>query len=331
MLTEAQVTHFHETGYLIVENVLDTDTLNTVEAEYDALIDQAAARMYAQGKISSSYKGLPFGERYTRILQEDSTIFDQLEICLTIADNRVPDDATIHTGPAVFKMLTHPKILDVVESIIGPEITVSPRHHIRLKPPRKQIPQDSAGNSYIAHTPWHQDHAFVTDEAQVSQDLTVWVAMTDATPENGCLLCIPGSHKKEGDVLNPHCPGSRLTSEYYIPGALLETRQAVPLPVKRGGVVLFHRYNAHASYQNKSNGLRWSFDLRYLPTGQPNGRPFFPEFVARSAAHPETVLSDPNRWARLWQKAHERLSGGINVGPIYPNKWLENQNLPICA
>ena len=84
--------------------------------------------------------------------------------------------------------------------------------------------------------------------------------------------------------------------------------EAKPLPVPAGGVILFHPLTIHGSLVNRSDGLRWSFDLRYNVTGEPTGRPMFPSFVARSAAAPETVLRDPAAWRRLWEEARQRLS-----------------------
>jgi hypothetical protein len=75
------------------------------------------------------------------------------------------------------------------------------------------------------------------------------------------------------------------------------------VPVEKGGIVFMHRYTPHRSTPNYSQGVRWSIDLRYQPTGQPTGRPFHPAFVARSRSHPETVLTDHAEWARQWEKA----------------------------
>ena len=72
--------------------------------------------------------------------------------------------------------------------------------------------------------------------------------------------------------------------------------------------------------------VRLSFDLRYQPIGQPTGRPAFPGFIARSAAHPERVLRDPAAWARSWYEARERLAE--QEDPTY-NRW--RADAPVCA
>lgn len=73
-------------------------------------------------------------------------------------------------------------------------------------------------------------------------------------------------------------------------------------------MLFMHRRTPHASIPNISNQIRWSFDLRYQPIGQPTGRPKFPGFIARSHQQPERVLNDFHTWATLWRKARTRLA-----------------------
>ncbi len=162
-------------------------------------------------------------------------------------------------------------------------------------------------------------------EADETQQLTVWVAVTEANEKNGCLVSVPGSHRLGPET---HCPGKQLTSEPQIPDALMDGRTTVPLPVKRGGIVLFHKFNIHCALPNRSDKMRWSVDLRYHPTGQATGRPAFPGFVARSRAHPESELRDPVKWARSWQEARARIVSGQYKGRIFEEaRW---SNSPAC-
>jgi ectoine hydroxylase-related dioxygenase (phytanoyl-CoA dioxygenase family) len=80
------------------------------------------------------------------------------------------------------------------------------------------------------------------------------------------------------------------------------------VPVKRGGVLLFHHLTKHASLTNTSDGIRWSFDLRYQPIGQPTGRPAFPGFIARSRQNPASAVTDWQVWADLWRETRSRLA-----------------------
>ena len=86
------------------------------------------------------------------------------------------------------------------------------------------------------------------------------------------------------------------------------------------------RWRPTLPYQSES--IRWSLDLRYSPAGQPTGRPAFPEFLARSRAHPEHVLRDPDAWAALWYAARDLLAG-VESGPF--NRWHTAAAAAACA
>ena len=96
--------------------------------------------------------------------------------------------------------------------------------------------------------------------------------------------------------------------------------------MKPGSVLFMTRDTIHSSLPNRSNKVRWSFDIRYSPIGQPTGRPLFPGFVARSRSRPESVLTDPKVWSRLWSDARSRLADQEN--PLF-NRWSEDT--PGCA
>lgn len=100
----------------------------------------------------------------------------------------------------------------------------------------------------------------------------------------------------------------------------------IPMPMKRGDVLLLHRRTVHGSLPNESDDIRWSFDLRYNPIGQPTGRGAFPGFVARSRENPESELHDPDEWTRMWTEARDALAG--RQGVIF-NRWSVED--PACA
>jgi hypothetical protein len=184
---------------------------------------------------------------------------------------------------------------------------------MRIKPPQYQLNGENVSHSNIGITTWHQDTVAVLPEADDTNQLTVWVAITDADEENGCLVSIPGSHRQGPKI---HQPGE-IAREPTIPESIINGRKGLPLPVKRGGLVIFHKQNIHSSLPNLSDRLRWSVDLRYHPVGQPSGRPAFPGFVARSKSSPELELKDPLVWKRLWDDARTRIIRGEYTGPIF--------------
>ena len=326
-LTVEQLDRFHEDGYLVVEDVLTEADLAAVEIEYREIIDRVAADLVEQGKIRP-LRGGTFSENYIEAMQQLEDMYDlyqHLDISLPLLDE-LDASHTMNAGPAVFRLLTNPRLLDIAESVIGPEIYSNPVQHTRIKPPARHLP-DAALDANIAAALWHQDSAVIDAEADGTDMLTVWLAVTDATIENGCLIVERGSHREE---MTLHCPGKVFAAEIYIPETIIDGDRVVPLEVPAGGAVLLHKMTEHGSLDNLSDDIRWSFDLRYQPIGQPTGRSVFPGFVARSTAHPEQVVTDPQEWADLWWQARDRIANG--EVPMHLNaRWDANALQPVCA
>ena len=326
-LTAEQLDRFHQDGYLVVENVLAEADLGAVEAEYLAIIDRVTAALVEEGRIRP-LEGGTFSERYIESIQQIDdmyAIYQHLDICLPML-KELDHSHTMNAGPEVFRLLTIPRLLDIVESVIGPEIYSNPVQHTRIKPPARYLPA-AVTDSNIAATTWHQDAGVINPEADGTDMLTVWLAVTDATIENGCLIVERGSHHEN---LTLHCPGTAASATTYIPESIIDWDRVVPLEVKAGGAVLLHKHTEHGSLDNRSDDIRWSFDLRYQPIGQPTGRSVFPGFVARSKAHPEQVVTDHEGWGELWWEARDRIVSG-EVPWQFNARWDANALHPVCA
>ena len=105
-------------------------------------------------------------------------------------------------------------------------------------------------------SPWHQDWYYWKGANKIS----VWIALDDATPENGCLKMIAGSHFKRFKVKQVKAQngfGWRIGNEEI--AGLPETT----LAVNRGDAVFFHDQTLHGSYPNTTGADRWSFISTY--------------------------------------------------------------------
>ncbi|PTX54223.1 ectoine hydroxylase-related dioxygenase (phytanoyl-CoA dioxygenase family) [Litoreibacter ponti] len=308
MLSAAQISAFHRDGYLVVPDVVPQDTLDRVRTEYAGLLDGLCEGW--------GIKGAGFEEKLIAAYRAGFDWFQPLDISLP--GDRIAADTPMHFGPAVFEMATHTRLLDLAEDLLGGEITANPIQHVRIKPP---TPDLRAGEvrAHITATDWHQDRAVALEEADETDMITVWLAVTDATVENGCLKVQPFSGTPE---MLPHCPKTQTA----IADAFIDEDGAVPLPVPSGGAVIFHPLVPHASLPNRSDGIRWSFDLRFNKTGQPTGRSHFPDFVARSRARPETELHDWRAWRAMWEEARARLA---ETSHIDIHRW--QSDAPYCA
>ena len=322
-LTADQLEKFERDGFLLVEKLFSpADDLDPIIEEYKGVLERLAAELYAAGKISSTYSDLPFGRRVSQIYQESGEIHAQY-FDFSLPQGNVRHDTPMWVGPAVFNAITNPRLLDAVESIIGPEIYSNPVQHVRIKPPERLVPKDpESGQARLGATNWHQDNGVVLPEADDSNIVTVWFSLLDAPLESGCLQVIPGSHR---DGIRTHCPGG--FGGLKIPAPLLEMDQALPVPTKRGDVLFLQKRTCHASLSNVSDDIRWSFDLRYNPIGQATGRGIFPGFVARSHSAPASELRDPADWAQLWYDTRQHMAETQYTKRF--NRW--DANAPVCA
>ncbi len=321
--TRVDIERFNDQGYLVVEDVLDIkQDLDPVVAEYEVLLDALINEWHRAGTIPSDYADMPFGERLARFLTDGGTkAYAPFDISLPFSG--VTEETPIHLGPATFNLLTSPRLLDAVEQVVGPEVLSNPIQHVRIKPNESLLPPEFR-NTLVGQTDWHQDQGVALPEVDETEMLTVWVPVTDATVENGCLCVVPGSHHQG---LVTHCPGlSEGRKALHIPDEIRGTN-FIPIPINRGSVLFIHRRVMHASLRNKSNTVRWSFDLRYQPIGQPTGRPWFPAFPVRSRKHPESVVTDPRVWADLWRATRTKLVTDPPTGKF--NRWDGNE--AVCA
>jgi ectoine hydroxylase-related dioxygenase (phytanoyl-CoA dioxygenase family) len=284
-LTQEQVARFREEGVLVAEGILTESDLASLIQAYADWIDRRARALHAEGKIANLHEGEPFDRRYALLYAQSPDIAKGMDLM----EARLPE---------AFAFMRNDNLLNAVESITGPEITCSPIQHIRAKPPAA-LSGEGAG---FYNVPWHQDAGVTWEEAENSDIVTCWIPLVDATVENGCMEVMPGAwksgyreHQAEG--------GTTIRPD------LLPDTTPRPVPVRKSGVIFMHRHTPHRSTPNFSDVVRWSVDLRYQPAGTPTGRPFHPDFVARSRKDPRSVLTDPAEWSRAWAEALENAKG----------------------
>ena len=328
-LTAEQVEGFYKYGFLKVDSILDPEEyLDPIIDEYSGVLDRLADELYDEGEITSKYEGLPFGDRVTAIYAETGKQFSgYFDICLPFMG--VTEETPFWTGQAVLNAITAEPLLDAVESFIGAEIYSNPVQHVRIKPPEKYLPKDADGNPVIGATVWHQDRGTVTEDADETDMITAWFSLTDAAIEQGPLKIVPQSHDSG---LLTHCLSYKgKKTDRVIPEHLFDVDSTIPMPTKRGDVIFLHRQTVHGSLANVSDKIRWSFDLRYNPIGQPTGRGAFPGFVARSRKNPESELRDADTWTDMWRKARTKMAS-VNQGDMSDvpfGRWTEGH--PDCA
>ncbi len=159
-----------------------------------------------------------------------------------------------HHRDVVRQLAQAPALVALVESFIGPGVSVY-FSQIFFKPPEGGGPK-----------PAHQDNFYFGPNDQEGV-VTAWVALDDATLENGCLYFGDGTNR--GPVY-PHEAPADEPYNLQLPAALLARQPMVPAPVMRGGVSFHHGNTFHQSGPNLSTRWRRACALHYV-----NHRTFF--------------------------------------------------------
>jgi ectoine hydroxylase-related dioxygenase (phytanoyl-CoA dioxygenase family) len=105
--------------------------------------------------------------------------------------------------------------------------------------------------------PWHQDNGYTYIEPQ--QYLTIWLALTDATLDNGCPRVAPGLHKL-----------GTLAHDYVEPlgyECFTDPPREVAAAVGAGGAVVFSSLMPHLTGPNLTDAVRKAYIVQYAPAG----------------------------------------------------------------
>lgn len=150
----------------------------------------------------------------------------------------------------MYRYLAHPAIVDTLTQVIGPNV----------KCMQSMLFIKSAGMPGQA---WHQDEDYIPTR---DRSLTgAWIALDDATVDNGCLWVIPGSHRP--GVLWPQqiqrSPDFDCSAESY--GFPYNEDDEIPVEVKAGSIVFFNGYLLHRSLPNRGDsGMRRALVNHYM-------------------------------------------------------------------
>jgi ectoine hydroxylase-related dioxygenase (phytanoyl-CoA dioxygenase family) len=145
---------------------------------------------------------------------------------------------------AVKALSTHPAMLGLCADLIGPDVRLYWDQAVYKKTDKPR------------RFPWHQDNGYTYVEPQ--EYLTVWLALTDATLDNGCPEVAPGCHRL-----------GTLTHRYVDPlgfECLAEGTESVSAPVAAGGAVVFSSLTPHRTGPNLTDAVRKAYILQYCPS-----------------------------------------------------------------
>jgi phytanoyl-CoA hydroxylase len=140
----------------------------------------------------------------------------------------------------------HPKLVDLTTQLLGDDVDLYYNQTVYKHPEGEK------------EFPWHQDDAYTP--VSPSPYLTCWLAVTDATTENGCISVLPGSHHQG---LQPHSQSPIGLVGYSIDAP----DQGIAVPVPKGSLIVFWSTVLHKSGPNLSTGMRKAYIIQYSKHG----------------------------------------------------------------
>jgi len=149
------------------------------------------------------------------------------------------------------RLVHHPKVLDAVEDVIGPDILA---YHSTMWIKEPHTP---------AHVRWHQDGAYFFLEPL--EHVTAWVALSEASEKAGCMRVVPGTHRlpmlEHDDRPSPHNMikrGQGISDRF-------DGEQGVAMPLHAGELSLHHTALVHCSPGNDNDDRRMGLGISFIP------------------------------------------------------------------
>lgn len=228
-LSADQVADYQRDGYLLIDDFLSAEQVDALCAEVDRIVAERSGLSADDGGFNLEKSGdNPF-----RGDVKAAGVFRKIQSLAEIS--------------APFRELGEsPALLDIVAGLLGPEVYAH-SNKLMLKPAR-----------HGSEKPWHQDWAYWRKQNPQPNQLSAWIALDQATPENGCLQVIPGSHRL--GLLDHH------RAELQVALEAIDLDRAVHCPVRPGGMVLFDCLTLHYSPPNQSDQPRRGMIYSYGAT-----------------------------------------------------------------
>jgi len=193
--------------------------------------------------------------RYGRILTEEELSDVRAYVDRLIANlppGKRPENLNMpHVDdPYLLRLCSHPRILDVIEKFIGPNIVLF-ASHIISKRQGDGLP-----------IPWHQDAAYW--ELEPMKVMTLWLAIDDSTVQNGAMRVIPGSHLW-GKIQHVPYTVKEQVLDQEMADIKLDESKAVDVELKAGECSLHEPLLIHGSKPNTSTMRRCGYTMRFMP------------------------------------------------------------------
>jgi len=152
--------------------------------------------------------------------------------------------------PFWVRLVSDDRLLDIAEQFVGPNIALFASHYISKRP--------FDGQAVL----WHQDGAFWPLEPM--DVVTLWLAVDESTPENGCMRVIPGTQNLE--LQEMEAAKEKGVLDRVVPDRFVDETKAVDFILAPGDVSVHNPNIVHGSKANLSAKRRCGLTIRYIPT-----------------------------------------------------------------
>jgi len=252
VLDESHIEQFHCDGYLAFENVLTMEEVEAARATLtelhaslfaDAMNGVAKVRE-ANARATKNYSGMQIRHPENGFHTHYEPGLNPLDMSVEEAEEKFRKMHGYHDQHSVFQALVgHPRTKGFIEAVLGQKAILKGTMALS-KPP------------FIgSEKPWHQDNAYF-NWLPLESLATAWIALDDATIENGCMHVLSGFHAKGAFK---HCH----TIDCQIVPGRLDYSGAVPIEMKAGGGMIFSAMLPHQTPPNRTGSRRRALQFQY--------------------------------------------------------------------
>lgn len=247
VLTTQQIEQFHQDGYLKFGRVLSDAQVERMRAALSRVIEEELTR--------TDYSDLPPEFAYGHARKGEGEVRRAIHQFVNMWKVAPEYRETIH----------HPLITGAIRELMAVE-------HVRLW--HDQVISKPPGDNEKFQC--HHDFYFWPLERPTM--ITCWLALDDATVDNGCMHVVPGSHRDprfqppdcdlSPDIfLEPNPMGPGEPGSLYQQVRTWDREQTVPVELKAGECMFHHCLNYHFTPQNRTERQRRAFVMIYMPDG----------------------------------------------------------------